>query len=235
MPLKPWYRVAVPREDLRQNQPVDASEFAVHLDRVVAGEAPEYYRTPEKFFERTYLTEGVKDMAAESLRRLAGETLAASPVINLTTQFGGGKTHALTLLYHLAKHGKAADKWQGVKDILARAGLPSVPKADVAVFVGSEFDSQSGRGEPGEPIRKTPWGDIAWQIGGADAFAIVAEHDANLRRPGKETIRRFLSADRPVLILMDEVLNYLNQARTFQVGGSTLATQCIQFFQNLSE
>jgi len=58
MPLKPWYRVAVPREDLRQNQPVDASEFAVHLDRVVAGKAPEYYRAPEKFFERTYLTEG---------------------------------------------------------------------------------------------------------------------------------------------------------------------------------
>jgi hypothetical protein len=235
MPLKPWYRVAVPREDLAKNQPVDASEFAVHLDQVLDGRAPDYYLKPEKFFERTYLTEGVKDMAGEALRRLAGETLGASPVINLTTQFGGGKTHALTLLYHLARHGKAADKWPGVKDLLARAGLSSVPKADVAVFVGSEFDSQSGRGGPGEPVRKTPWGDIAWQIGGAEAFAVVAEHDANLRRPGKETIRRFLPTGRPVLILMDEVLNYINQARTFQVGGSTLAAQCIQFFQNLTE
>ncbi|MDW8325190.1 MAG: DUF499 domain-containing protein [Anaerolineales bacterium] len=235
MPLKPWYRVAVPREDLAQNRPVDASEFAVHLDQVLDGRAPDYYLRPEKFFERTYLTEGVKEMAGEALRRLAGETLGASPVINLTTQFGGGKTHALTLLYHLAKHGKAADKWPGVKDLLARAGLSSVPKADVAVFVGSEFDSQTGRGAPGEPLRKTPWGDIAWQLGGAEAFAVVAEHDANLRRPGKEAIRRFLPEDRPVLILMDEVLNYLNQARTFQVGGSTLAAQCIQFFQNLTE
>lgn len=233
--LKPWYKVATPREDLREGRSVDTSEFAVHLNDVVSGRAPEYYRNPEAFFDRTYLTEGLRDVAAEVLRRAAGETMASSPVINLTTQFGGGKTHALTLLYHLAKNGKAANKWTGVKDILSKAGLSSVPLADVAVFVGTEFDSVTGRGAPGEPLRKTPWGEIAWQVGGAAGFSIVAEHDAQMRRPGKDIVRRIVPEGKPLLILLDEVLNYLNQARTFKVGDSNLAVQCVQFFQNLSE
>ena len=237
MPLKPWYRVAAPREDLTKGISVDTSEFAIHLNDVADDnpQTPEYYRKPEQFLERTYLTDGLKEVSAEVLRRLAGETVAAAPVINLTTQFGGGKTHALTLLYHLARAGKAANKMMGVKDILSKASLSSVPNAEVAVFVGTEFDSLAGRGKPGEPTRKTPWGEIAWQIGKADAYAVLAEHDAQMKRPGKEVIRRILPEDRPVLILMDEVLNYLNHARTFKLGGSTLAAQCVQFFHNLSE
>ena len=105
MTLKPWYQVVTPREDLREGRPLDASEFAVHLDKVRTNEAPEVYTDPEQFFQRTFLTKNLSDLAKEVMRRLSGETVETNAVFNLATQFGGGKTHALALLYHLAKNG----------------------------------------------------------------------------------------------------------------------------------
>lgn len=178
--MKPWYKIVTPREDLREGKPLDASEFAVHLDQVREGRAPADYQKPERFFERTYLTKNLTTLAAEVIRRLSGERTETNAVFNLATQFGGGKTHALTLLYHLAKHGPAANKWAGVPQVLARAGVGSVPNAEAAVFVGGEFDSISGRGgKDGTPLRKTPWGEIAFQLGAERAFAVVAEHDTS--------------------------------------------------------
>ncbi len=231
MPLKPWYKVVTPREDLRDGKPLDASEFAVHLDQVREGKAPADYQKPERFFERTYLTKNLASLASEVIRRLSGEKTETNAIFNLSTQFGGGKTHALTLLFHLAKHGPAANKWAGVATLLSKAGVASVPKASAAVFVGTEFDSISGRGgKDGTPLRKTPWGEIAFQLGGERAFAIVAEHDKKGEAPGGEVIRQFLPKDKPSLILMDELMNYVSRNRR---GG--LGAQLYNFLQNLSE
>jgi len=167
MTLKPWYTVVTPREDLREARPLDASEFAVNLDQVSSGFALPDYQDPQRFFERTYLTKNLISLTAEVMRRLSGIKTETSAVFNLTTQFGGGKTHALTTLYHLAKHGPDSNRWMGVGRILERAELAQVPQAAVAVFVGTEFDALSGRGgEDGTPLRKTPWGEIAYQLGG---------------------------------------------------------------------
>src|SRR5262245_35825269 len=141
MALKPWYKVVTPREDLREGKPLDASEFAIHLDHVREGRAPADYQKPERFFERTYLTKNLAALAAEVIRRLSGERTETNAVFNLSTQFGGGKTHALTLLYHLARNGPAANGWAGVPILLAKAHLNTVPNAAAAVFVGTEFDS----------------------------------------------------------------------------------------------
>jgi hypothetical protein len=111
--LKPWHQVAVPREDLRKGSPLDAAEFAIHLDQVMDGRAPLDYREPERFFARTYFTKAYRELTVEVLRRLAGEVVGTSPGINLVTQFGGGKTHFLTLLYHLFKAGDRAKGWPG--------------------------------------------------------------------------------------------------------------------------
>src|SRR5262245_28998076 len=108
MALKPWYKVITPREDIREGKPLDASEVAVHLDHVRDGRAPAVYQQPDQFFERTFLTANLKDLATQVVRRLSGEKVETSAVFNLSTQFGGGKTHALTLLYHLARHGAAS-------------------------------------------------------------------------------------------------------------------------------
>jgi len=178
MALKPWHTVVTPREDLRENKPLDAAEFAVHLDQVRDKRGPDVYKDPQQFMARTYITPNLANLAAEVVRRLSGEKTETSAVFNLATQFGGGKTHALTLLYHLAKNGGAMDRLPGIQTILEKAKVKSVPKAAVAVFVGTEFDSLRGRGgDDGSPLRKTPWGEIAFQLGGAASFKLVADHE----------------------------------------------------------
>lgn len=235
MKLKPWYDVVKPREDLREGKPLDASEFAVHLDKVRLGDqgnAPEDYKNPSRFFDRTFLTENLTALGAEVMRRLSGITTETSAVFNMTTQFGGGKTHALTLLYHLARHGSAGNGWRGVTKILDRAGIKGVPdNCAVAVFVGTEFDSVTGRGgEDGTPRRRTPWGELAWQLGGEESFAHVAKHDADFIEPKGDVIEKFLPSDRPCLILMDEVLNYISTYR--EMG---YHNKLYNFIQALSE
>lgn len=229
--LKPWYKVVTPREDLREARPLDASEFAVHLDQVRDGRAPAVYRNPEAFFERTHLTRTLAEMGAQVIRRLSGEKTETSAVFNLATQFGGGKTHALTMLYHLARNGAKSHGWAGVRSMLEQAHVPAVPEAAVAVFVGTEFDSISGRGgNDGTPLRKTPWGEIAWQLGGEAGFAVVAEHDRQFIEPKGDVIQAFLPKDQPSLILMDEIINYTS---TYRQKGYHRALY--NFIQSLSE
>ena len=227
--LKPWYQVVVPREDLRENRPLDASEFAVHLDHIREHRAHPDYVNPERFFARTYLTKSLLDLSSQVVRRLSGIKVETSAVFNMATQFGGGKTHSLTALYHLAKGGPAAQNWKGVESILSRAQVKEIPQAAVAVFVGTEFDVVDGRGGEGEPRRKTPWGEIAWQLGGENALAAVARHDEQGIAPAGEALRRLLPAG-PTVILMDELLNYVSRARR-----TGLASQFYDFLHNLSE
>jgi len=237
--LKPWYQVATPREDLRQRRALDAAQFAVHLDRVAAGDAPPEYVDGQRFLERTYLTDGLKRFAGEVLRRLAGKREAANAVLNLVTGFGGGKTHALTLLYHLASIGPEAKGLLGVPDLLEAARIQEVPSSAVAVFVGTDWDVVRGRGGDGEPVRRTPWGEIAWQlsrdVGRRELFDAVQEQDEARIRPGKDVLRQCLPSDRPVLILMDEVMNFMTGARGVRIGESTLASQFYEFVHNLTE
>ena len=229
--LKPWYKVVIPREDLREGKPLDASEFAVHLDQIRDGRAKEDYQDPVRFFERTFLTRNLRQLAGEVVRRLSGIQTETSAVFNMATQFGGGKTHALTLLYHLATHGPAARHWPGVETILAQAGVNEVPEAATAVFVGTEFDSIEGRGGlDGTPNRKTPWAEIAFQLSGEEGFKVVEEHEKRQIAPSGEVIRRFLPKNRPCLILIDELMNYISRNRK-----SGLGTQLYNFIQNLSE
>ncbi len=227
--LKPWYHVVTPREDLRENRPLDASEFAVHLDHVRHGRAHEDYTKPERFFDRTFMTKALLDLCSQVVRRLSGIKVETSAVFNMATQFGGGKTHALTALYHLAKGGDVAKAWKGIDAVLKKAQIPTIEQADVAVFVGTEFDVIDGRGGNGEPVRKTPWGDIAWQLGGEDLFKVVAEHDEKKIAPGGDVIRKMLP-DGPTLILMDELLNYISRGR--KLG---LRDALFNFIHNLSE
>ena len=223
--------MTTPREDLREGKPLDASEFAVHLDQVRDGRAPTVYQQPQDFFKRTYLTKNLSDLASEVIRRLSGVKVETSAVFNMTTQFGGGKTHSLTLLYHLARGGSQASRWKGVPTLLQAAGVKEIPQAATAVFVGTEFDSIAGRGgKNGTPVRKTPWGEIAWQLGGAEGFDVVAEHDSTLTAPGGDVIGRILPAGKSVLILLDELMNYVSRNRK-----SGLGSQLYSFLQNLSE
>src|SRR5438046_4115971 len=203
--MEPWYKVATPRKEVREGRSFNPDEFAIALEQVVAGTAPEDYKNPARFFERTVFTRALREHSGMILRRLSGETTNTAPVLTLITQFGGGKTHTLTTLYHLATTGEAAGAYPGVSDLLREAGIASVPKTSVAVFVGNAWDPQAGR--------ETPWIDIARQLAGDKGVEALGPA-ARTTPPGTESIARvFQATGAPVLLLFDEVLNFLNRHR----------------------
>ena len=217
--MEPWWKIVEPRKEVREGRSFNPDEFAIHLEQVVAGTAPEDYREPGPFFSRTCFTRALREHAGMVLRRLAGKTENTAPVLTLITQFGGGKTHTLTALYHLARSGAAALEFDGVKPLLEAAGLTTVPEARVGVFVGNAWDP--------EPGRETPWIDLARQLAG-DAGVAALGPDAITTPPGTTALGRvFEAAGAPVLILFDEVLNYLNRHRN-------MADSFHAFIQNLT-
>ena len=205
MALDPWYKVALPREEVREGRSFNPDEFAIALEQVVGGTAPADYRDPEAFFARTCFTRALRAHAGMVLRRLAGKTADTSPVMTLVTQFGGGKTHTLTALYHLVTAGARAADLDGVPALLREAGLPAAPAARVAVFVGNAWDPREGR--------ETPWIDVARQLAGEQGAALLGA-DARTTPPGTDALGRvFAAAGAPVLVLFDEVLNFVNRHR----------------------
>ena len=155
--MDPWYRVVIPRKEVREGRSFNPDEFAIALEQVVAGTAPEDYSKPAQFFSRTCFTRALREHAGMALKRLAGKTENTAPVLTLITQFGGGKTHTLTALYHLAQNPEASARNQGVAELVKQAELSELPKAKAAVFVGNAWDPRDGK--------ETPWIDIARQLG----------------------------------------------------------------------
>src|SRR6266446_5019597 len=203
--MEPWYKVATPRTEVREGRSFNPDEFAIALEQVVAGTAPQDYCDPAQFFARTCFTRALREHAGMVLRRLSGKTENTAPVLTLITQFGGGKTHTLTALYHLAKSGDKAGGLTGVADLLREAGLSSVPKARVAVFVGNAWDPQAGR--------ETPWIDIARQLAGAKGVEALGPA-SRTTPPGTDSINRLVGMVKgPVLLLFDELLNLLSRHR----------------------
>ena len=144
MALEPWYKVATPRKEVREGRSFNPDEFAIALEQVVSKTAPNDYRDPAQFFSRTCFTRALREHTGMVLRRLSGRTDNTAPVLTLITQFGGGKTHTLTALYHIARNGAEAHGYDGVSGLLEEAGLRSVPDARVAVFVGNAWDPVKG-------------------------------------------------------------------------------------------
>ncbi len=210
MTRNPWYKVATLRKEVREGRSFSPDEFAIALEQVVAGTAPEDYREPGQFFSRTCFTRALKEHSGMVLRRLSGRSENTAPVLTLITQFGGGKTHTLTGLYHLASAGLGAARFPGVPALLRETGVGQVPAARVAVFVGNAWDPAEGR--------ETLWIDMARQLAGEQGVAALGSA-ASTTPPGTEAIGRvFALADAPVLLLFDEVLNFVNRHRGMADG-----------------
>lgn len=231
MTLKPWREIAEPHSDVRRGNFLQ-SEFAADLTRVHAGTASEEYQNPANFFQRTFITEGMRLLLDSVVRRLAGK--GGDPVIQLQTAFGGGKTHTMLAVYHLAKGEAPASELPGVPSILDSVGINELPKARIAVLDGNQSS-------PNQPIIRdglrihTLWGDLAWQLGGAEGYALVADADTSGTSPGKAVLEQLLSRYAPCVILIDELVAYVRQ---FEEGkaltGGTFDSN-LSFVQALTE
>jgi hypothetical protein len=203
--MEAWYKIATPRKEVREGRSFNPDEFAIALEQVVSGRAPADYKDPEQFFSRTCFTRALTEHTGMVLRRLAGKTENTAPVMALITQFGGGKTHTLAALYHMVKNRKRAKEIGGLGKIVKEAGLSEIPGARVAVFVGNAWDPSPGA--------ETPWLDIARQLAGDNGVAVLGP-EAKTKVPGTNNLHKLIEASGgSVLILCDEVLNFLSRHR----------------------
>jgi len=233
MNLKPWREIAEPHSDVREGK-FQQAEFAADLSRVHAGTANEEYQSPALFFQRTFITEGMRLLLDSVVKRLAGK--GGDPVIQLQTAFGGGKTHTMLAVYHLAKGAAPASELQGASAILDAAGVPELPKARIAVLDGVELLSMASkpRVHAGCTVR-TLWGELAWQLGGEAGYEHVKEADQSGTAPGKKELADLLALAAPCVILMDELVRYVSQFEEGKtLSGGTYDTQ-LSFVQSLTE
>ena len=231
MTLKPWREVAIPHEDVLKGT-FQQAEFAADLSRVHAGSATEEYQNPAYFFERTYITEGMRLLLGSVAKRITGQ--GGDPVIQLQTAFGGGKTHTMLAVYHLAKGDVPASELQGISTILDAAGITELPKARLVVLDGINLDPSKPSKRNGHEIR-TLWGELAWQLGGATAFDQIKESDANGTSPAKDTLSQLLNEHAPCVILMDELVAYLRQFDEGKRYPAGTFDSNLTFIQSLTE
>ena len=203
---KPWREVVIPHKDVASGR-YQQAEFAADLWQVHLGQGTDEYKDPVEFFRRTYLTESLKEMLVGAVRRLSGQ--GGDPVVQLQTNFGGGKTHSMLALYHLFS-GIAPRGLMGIDAVMHEAAATTLPTARRVVLVGNKIS-------PGNPITKpdgtrvaTLWGELAWQLGGKEAFARIQADDEKATSPG-DALRELFIEYGPCLILIDEWVAYARQ------------------------
>ena len=231
--LIPWFKNVNPHLDIRQGN-LDESVFAANLAEVALGHGREVYQNPSVFFSKTFFTEGLKNIAKRVIKGLNGNEDAENRVISLQTGFGGGKTHTLISLYHIAKSGKKLGNLLHTQSLLDYIGKPDFDNASIAIFTNRTNDPTQGRKtEDGLTIR-TLWGELAYQLAGKAGFEIVRPNDENRTAP-KGLFKEVLKKTNNALILIDELADYCVAASGVPVGASTLSDQTISFIQELSE
>ncbi len=229
--MQAWREIATPHEDVLSGK-FQQSEFAVDLRVVLAGKAPPTYQDTRTFFQRTFITEGMRLLLTQVAERLNGR--GGEPVIQLQTAFGGGKTHTMLAVYHLATRTCALKELHGIPSLLEQAGLLDIPRARVAVLDGNAHS-------PGQPWKHdgieihTLWGELAWQLGGAEGFERVRQADRTGTSPGKEVLQELLTGAAPCVVLIDELVSYVRQfSEDRRFSGGTYDSN-LSFVQALTE
>lgn len=205
--LPSWREVVRPQPDVASGH-YQTAEFAADLGRVHKGEGSEAYLNPRDFFQRTFLTTGLRRLLIDALLRLSGQ--GGNPVVDLQTSFGGGKTHSLLALYHLFCGSPLSDLI-GIEPLLQEAGLTAAPQARRAVLVGYALSPAKTSPKPDGCLVHTLWGELAWQLLGREGYEMVGQADRQGVSPGSETLCELFERAAPCLILIDEWVVYTRQ------------------------
>lgn len=223
--IKAWRNVIEPRPEVASGN-FKQAEFAADLEQVARGEGSTEYTDAVEFFNRTYLTGGLKNLLSETLKRLSSGN--GEPVIQLKTSFGGGKTHSLLALYHLFGGKIRPENSSAVREVLQAAGVEFLPKVNTAVIVGTWTN----------PLKTTIWGEIAARLakstGNAEIYELIRENDEKKISPGVDLLKQIFDAASPCLILIDEIVAYGRKLKTNEVDGGTFGN-LISFIQELTE
>ena len=135
------------------------AEFAADLDQVRRGIGSKEYTDPSEFYRRTFITSGLRALLRNALERLNGQA-----VIELQTNFGGGKSHSMLALYHLCS-GQTLASLPGLDEVCSEVGISTIPRASRAVLVGTAFSPSKATTYPDGTVVNTLWGELAYQQG----------------------------------------------------------------------
>ena len=229
--MKPWREITVPHKDVLEGT-FQQSEFAADITAVNTGKASREYQDAVAFYDRTFITEGMRLLLTQVAQRLAGK--GGEPVVQLQTAFGGGKTHTMLAVYHLANRKCPLSDLAGIPEIVEKAGLMDVPQARVAVIDGNAH----APGQPwphGKQKINTLWGELAWQLGGSEGFALVKDSDAAGTSPGKDVLQELLTAYAPCVVLIDELVAYIRQFPEGKTLSGGTYDSNLSFVQALTE
>jgi predicted AAA+ superfamily ATPase len=228
--LKPWREVVSPHKDVASGR-YQQAEFAADLWQVHMGEGTDEYKKPIEFFRRTYLTESLKALLTGAVRRLASD--GGDPVVQLQTNFGGGKTHSMLALYH-AFSGVSPGDLLGMDVVMKEAGVGRLPTVKRVVLVGNKISPGNPVTKPDGTVVRTLWGELAYQLGGKKAFKRIEADDEKATSPG-DVLRELLNEYSPCLILIDEWVAYARQLHEqSDLPGGSFETH-FTFAQALSE
>ena len=229
--MKPWREIVVPHRDVLEGT-FQQSEFAADIAAVHSGKATREYQEAPAFFERTFITEGMRLLLTQVAHRLAGQ--GGEPVIQLQTAFGGGKTHTMLAVYHLATRTCSLSDLAGIPALIDQAGLMDVPRAQVAVLDGGAH-APGQAWKQGKQTIKTLWGELAWQLGRAEAYALLKDADASGTSPGKDVLADLLARYAPCVVLIDELVAYIRQFPEGQALSGGTYDSNLSFVQALTE
>lgn len=231
MSLKPWREIARPHKDVLEGT-FKQSEFAADITQVATGTAPAEYQDAEQFFARTFITEGMRLLLISVAQRLAG--MGGDPVIQLQTSFGGGKTHTMLAVLHLATRTVSTDKLEGIPPLLDQAKINELPKANTAVLDGIALSVSQGKQHEGI-IANTLWGEMAWQLLGMEGFELVAASDRDGTAPGKDVLAELLKRAAPCVVLIDELQKFFSDLKPGKQLNAGTYEANLKFVQALTE
>ncbi len=206
--LKPWREIIIPHDDVIKGE-YQRAEFAADLAQVFRGEGSDEYKDPYQFFNRTYFTQGLSDLLLCALRRLNCDK-KGEPVIELHTNFGGGKTHSMLALYHMFS-GKDFRNIAGIEEILSKAKDLKIKEVKRAVLVGTALSPAQTETKPDGTVIHTLWGELAWQLLGKEGYQLIADSDRSGTSPGSKLLIDIFKKATPCIILIDEWVAYIRQ------------------------
>jgi len=231
--VRPVFETCLPRPEVLSGE-LQEDIFAARLKDVIDGTAEDVYQKPARFFDNTYPTDGLCLLLREALGRVTGRQPTNSPIIRLETAFGGGKTHNLIALYHAARGSATPSMVQGMFD---PALLPEPGQVNAVGVVGSDLDPTTGMHHAKSDIRTyTLWGELAYQLAGAEGYALAAESERMRAAPGTGLFDELIG-DRPTLIMLDEIARHMRVAQSVPTATkrSDLAEQTVAFLMSLLE
>jgi len=210
--LRNIWEVCELEDDIKYGK-LELARFAVELYDVIEGKADKVYTDPRLFLSHTYLSSNMRYLLREALKRLSGK--GGQPVFVLDTEFGGGKTHTILLLYHVFKNRDVGADF--IRDVMREAEVTEIPPCRVLAIDCRKMS------------KETLWGEIAHGLGRYDLF----EEEDRGRKPVRDVGKLKSLLDGPTLILLDELPHHLLQAEAVKVGDTNLCNLTVDFVVTL--